>query len=124
LHSNARGQYLGDERISQRLMRAVTSAKDLAVQRAFYTDKLEFTAPGNGAAEQLRIAGNSGEEVELAKAAPDLKPRISLAVADLARTANDFRTRGIAALTTSGAVTITDPDGAILEFVVLPSGAK
>jgi catechol 2,3-dioxygenase-like lactoylglutathione lyase family enzyme len=122
LHSNARGQYLGDGRISQRLVRAVTSAKDVAVQGAFYTGKLGFPAPGNGVL--LRIAGNSGEEVELANAAPDMKPRISLAVADLARTANDLRTRGVAAHTTNGAVTITDPDGAILEFVVLPSAPK
>ena len=124
LHSNARGQYLGAGRISQHLVRAVTAAKDLAAQRAFYTGKLGFTASGNGPAGRLRIAGNSGEEVERAAAGPDLKPRISLAVTDLKRTADDLRARGIAARTASGAVTVTDPDGAILEFVLLPSGAK
>jgi catechol 2,3-dioxygenase-like lactoylglutathione lyase family enzyme len=124
LHSNARGQYLGDRRISQRLVRAVTAARDLTAQRAFYTGKLGFTASGNGPAGRLRIPGNSGEEVELASAAPDLKPRIALAVANLQRTADDLRARGIDSRTTNGMVTITDPDGAILEFVVLPSAAK
>jgi catechol 2,3-dioxygenase-like lactoylglutathione lyase family enzyme len=124
LHSNARGQYLGDGRISQRLVRAVTAVKDLGAQRAFYTGKLGFAATGNGPAGRFRIAGNSGEEVELASASPGLKPRISLAVANLQRTADDLRARGIDSRTANGMVTITDPDGAILEFVLLPSGAK
>jgi hypothetical protein len=124
LHSNARGQFLGDGRISLRLVRAVTAAKNLASQRAFYAEKLGFISAGGGATAPLRIAGNSGEEVELANATPEMKSRISLAVTDLQRAANDLRTRGIAPRTTNGAVILTDPDGAILEFVVLPSGAK
>jgi len=62
--------------------------------------------------------------VEFANATPDMKPRISLAVADLQRTADDLRTRGIAARTSNSAVIVTDPDGATLEFVVLPAGSK
>jgi catechol 2,3-dioxygenase-like lactoylglutathione lyase family enzyme len=124
LHSNARGRYLSERRISQHLVRAATAVKDLAAERTFYTDKLGFVVLSTGQIIRLRVPGSSGEEVDLESATSQIKPRIAFAVTDLARTADDLRARGIAPRTTGSAVTITDPNGAILEFVVLPPAPK
>jgi catechol 2,3-dioxygenase-like lactoylglutathione lyase family enzyme len=116
LHSNARGQYLGERRISQRVVQAATSVKDLTAEQAFYTGKLGFTRVGDGAPVRLRIAGS--EEVVELESGVATKPRIVLAVTNLKRTADDLHGRGIEARSGARSVTITDPDGTILEFMV------
>jgi catechol 2,3-dioxygenase-like lactoylglutathione lyase family enzyme len=124
LHSNARGQLLGERRISDHLVRAAAGVKDLAAERAFYTGKLGFAVVNEGVTVRLKVAGASGEELDLEPDTDTWKPRITLAVTDLARTAADLGSRGIAARTGSAAVSITDPAGAIIEFIVVPSGPK
>ena len=116
LHSNGRGQFLGERRVSIRLVRSATLVNDLAAEQTYFAEKLGFTVLKEG---RLRIPG-SKEEVDLEAASGTARPRIVFAVTDLKRTAADLLSRGIEARVSATAVTASDPDGAILEFVVVP----
>jgi catechol 2,3-dioxygenase-like lactoylglutathione lyase family enzyme len=116
-HFEDHGKHLGGNRISQHLLGATLAVKDLAAARAFYTGKLAFE-PREESADgvYLRLPGGSGEEVELEPAGDDTKPGLFFAVADVQRAAGDLRSRGLAVKTTPTAVSVTDPDGAIIVF--------
>jgi catechol 2,3-dioxygenase-like lactoylglutathione lyase family enzyme len=113
LHSEGRGQHLGEHRISQRLFEASAGVRDLEAERAFFITKLSFKSDRSGGAE-LEIPGNSGEKVELQPASA--KPRIKFAVENVRHVAHELRARGFKVEKSHGTISITDPDGAVLVF--------
>ena len=116
LHSLSRGKYLGD-RISTHMLQATTPVKDLNGERAYYAEKLGFKstkADGN----QMYVAGNSGDKVELQADSPDAKPRVVFTVANVKQASRELRKRGFKVQKERHAVSVTDPDGAILVFDV------
>jgi catechol 2,3-dioxygenase-like lactoylglutathione lyase family enzyme len=117
MHFEDRGKHLGENRISQHLLGATLAVKDLAAARAFYTGKLAFEPrEENADGVYLRLPGGSGEEVRLEPAGDDTKPGLFFAVTNLQRAAGDLTSRGLAVQTTPTAVSVTDPDGAIIVF--------
>jgi catechol 2,3-dioxygenase-like lactoylglutathione lyase family enzyme len=117
MHFEDHGKHLGENRVSQHLLGATLAVKDLAAARAFYTGKLAFEPREESAGGvYLRLPGGSGEEVKLEPAGDDTKPGLFFAVADVQRAAADLRSRGLAVKTTPTAVSVTDPDGAIIVF--------
>jgi catechol 2,3-dioxygenase-like lactoylglutathione lyase family enzyme len=96
---------------------ATLAVKDLPAARAFYTEKLAFEPRAEGAGGvYLRLPGGSGDEVKLEPAADDTKPGLFFTVPDLQRAAADLKSRGLEVKTTPSAVSVTDPDGAIIVF--------
>ncbi len=114
LHSLDRGKHLG-ERISTHMIEATTPVRDLMAERAYYTGKLAFKsarAEGN----EMLVAGNSGDKVELQAGAPDTKPRVVFSVASVRQAGHDLRGRGFKVQKSRHAVSVTDPDGAVILF--------
>ena len=117
MHFEDHGKHLGENRISQHLLGATLAVKDLAAARAFYTGKLAFQVREESAGGvYLRLPGGSSEEVKLEPAGDDTKPGLFFAVMDLERAAGDLRSRGLQVKTTPAAVSVTDPDCAIMVF--------
>ncbi len=94
LHSQDRGKHLSPRRISTHMLATTTAAKDLAVERSYYTVKLAFKSAGDDG-RRIYIAGKSGDQVELQADTPDAKPRVTFAVSNLQQTAHDLRGRGL-----------------------------
>jgi catechol-2,3-dioxygenase len=117
MHFEDHGKHLSGNRISQHLLGATLAVKDLPAGRAFYTDKLAFEPRQESAGGvYLRLPGGSGEEVKLEPAGDDTKPGLFFEVADIGRAAADLKARGLEVKTTPTAVSVTDPDGAIIVF--------
>jgi catechol 2,3-dioxygenase-like lactoylglutathione lyase family enzyme len=114
-HTEDRGKHLGPNRISRQLLGAAFPVKDAAAERSYYVGKLGFEAMGAGESGALRIPGDSRQQVQLEPA--DAKAALSFGVADVARTAEELRQRGLAVTSTAGGVAVTDPDGVSLIFV-------
>ena len=117
MHFEDHGKHLGENRISQHLLGATLAVKDLPAARAFYIDKLAFE-PGeeNAGGVTLRLPGGSGEEVKLEPAGDNTRPSLFFTVPDLQKAATDLKARGLEVKTTPTAVSVADPDGAIIVF--------
>jgi catechol 2,3-dioxygenase-like lactoylglutathione lyase family enzyme len=122
LHSLDRGKHIGD-RISTHMLEATTPVRDLADERAYYTDKLAFKSTASDGNEML-AAGSSGDKVELEVGPPDAKPRVVFTVANVRDAAHDLRKRGFKVQKSHHAVSVTDPDGAVIVFVASAPGTK
>lgn len=116
LHSQDHGKHLSPRRISTHLLATTTAAKDLAVERSYYTGKLGFTSAGSDG-NRMYVAGKSGDRAELQADTPDAKPRVTFAVSNLRQTAHDLRSRGLKEQKSGHAVSVTDPDGTVIVFV-------
>jgi catechol 2,3-dioxygenase-like lactoylglutathione lyase family enzyme len=118
LHFEDRGKHLGEHRISQHLLAAGVSVRDLAAERAFYTAKLAFeNGGGNGDAIGLRLPGRSMEEIRLEPQAPAARTEIVFGVPNLKHTSEDLRDRGIVVPEDKDAVSAADPDGTRVIFM-------
>ena len=118
LHFEDRGKHLSDRRVSQHLMRAVIPVQDVVAEHAFYTSKLGFHDVAAGEKVRMRLPGNSRDGIELEAAAPATKPFVVFTVANLARTADDLRSRSLNVKTGKDAVSVTDPDGLVILFIL------
>jgi catechol 2,3-dioxygenase-like lactoylglutathione lyase family enzyme len=116
LHFEDRGKHLSDRRVSQHLMRAVIPVQDVVAEHVFYTSKLGFQDVAAGETVRMRLPGNSRDEIELEAATPATKPFIVFTVANLARTADDLRSRSLNVKTGKDAISVTDPDGVVILF--------
>jgi catechol 2,3-dioxygenase-like lactoylglutathione lyase family enzyme len=125
LHSDDHGKHLGRSRISDRLLGVLVPTRDLAATRAFYSEKLGFlladSLRDDGHELWLRLPGDSGEELGLEKA--DAKPKMLFLVPDLSRAAADLQSRGLVANADSFSVSVSDPDGVIVEFISAAPGS-
>ena len=118
LHFADRGAHLGARRISEHLVRAVITVKDVNAERLFYTSKLAFQEIAPNGTTRLRLPGDSRDEVALEVTTAATKPSLVFTVTDLAGAAKELRSRGIAVRAGDDAISVCDPDGAVLEFVV------
>lgn len=115
LHSQSRGQHLLPSRISTHMVEATTPVRDLAVERSYYTGKLAFKSAGPDGNE-MYVAGNSGDKVELQLDTPTEKPRVVFVVTNVGQAAHELRSRGLKVQKNRHAVSVTDPDGALIVF--------
>lgn len=120
LHFEDRGKHLTQPRIGSHLTRATIGVHDLPLERSFYTAKMGFDDLGGKDVVRLRIPGLSRDEIELDATSPP-KTRIALPVPNLERAADELRHRGLIVQKDGDAVSVTDPDGAIIMFI-RPSG--
>jgi hypothetical protein len=115
LHSLDHGKHLGD-RISSHMLEATTPVRDLAGERAYYTGKLAFKSAGADG-NQVYVAGSSGDKVELQAGPPDAHPRVVFTVSNVREAAHELHKRGFKVQKSRLAVSVTDPDGAMIVFV-------
>ena len=115
LHSLDHGKHLG-ERISTHMLQATTPVRDLAAERLYYTGKLAFKSASSDGNE-MYVAGNSGDKVELQVDAPAAKPRVVFTVANVRQAEKELHKRGFKVQKSRHAVSVTDPDGAVIVFV-------
>jgi catechol 2,3-dioxygenase-like lactoylglutathione lyase family enzyme len=116
-HFEDRGKHLGANRVSQMLLGATATARDIAAIRTFYVEKLGFTAIGHGMPPRLRMPGDSGQELDIVPAGPEAKSGIQFGVADLKQTAEVLARLGLTVKATPESVSVADPDGAVISFV-------
>jgi len=128
-HFEDRGKHLGAKRVAQLMVGATSPARDAAAMRVFYLDKLGFTEINHGIPARLRMPGDSGQEVDLAAAGPEVKSGIQFGVADVKQAAEILTGLGLAVKATPAnnptLLTVAGPDGAAISFVkaVLPDAA-
>ena len=152
-HWEARGQHLGPKRIATMIVGAISPAKDPLATKAFYIDKLGFSAISTSVPARVRVPGYSGQELDIVQAGPDVKSGVIFGVADLRATRDTLTKLGLLAQPTPEAtapdvrppapggpaapprppfermvtkLTVTDPDGAVINFVkaALPDAAS
>jgi catechol 2,3-dioxygenase-like lactoylglutathione lyase family enzyme len=120
-HFEDRGKHLGAKRVSQVMLGTTSPARDAAAIRTFYVEKLGFTEINHEIPARLRMPGDSGQEVDIVTAGPDVKSAIRFGVADVAHTAEILAGLGLAAKATPASnptlLTVRDPDGALISFV-------
>lgn len=114
-HSEARGKFLGERRISTTLAAATVLVKDVAVARAYYVHNLGFRDLG-GTETAPRVTMPGGHEVTLMQQTADAKPGLVFLVDDVQKAAKELESRGVKTAVKDGAVTVTDPDGVTLTF--------
>jgi catechol 2,3-dioxygenase-like lactoylglutathione lyase family enzyme len=115
LHSLDHGKHLGN-RISTHMLQATTAVRDLPGERAYYTGKLDFKNAGSDGNE-MYVAGNSGDKIELQADTPATKPRVVFTVTNLRQAAKQLHKRGFKVQKDRHTVSVTDPDGAVIMFV-------
>ncbi len=103
------------------MIEATTPVRDLAAERLYYIGKLAFKSAGSDGNEMF-IAGNSGDKVELQADSPTAKPRVVFAVTSVRQASHDLRSRGLAVQKSRNAVSVTDPDGAVIVFAAEHGG--
>jgi len=116
LHFEDRGKHLAEHRIGSHLARATINVRDLPAERSFYSDKLGFEDLGAKSAGRLRVPGAAADEIEL-DASSQAKTRIALSVSNLGGAADELRHRGLTVQNDADAISVTDPDGAIIMFI-------
>ena len=115
LHSQSRGKHLLPSRVSTHMLEATTPVHDLAAERLYYTSKLAFKGAGTDGNE-MYIAGNSGDKVELQADSPSAKPRVVFEITNVGQAAHELHSRGLKVHKSRHAVSVTDPDGAVIVF--------
>ena len=111
-HFEDRGKHLGANRVSPTLVGVTAPARDVAAIRAFYVDKLGFTAAGTTSV--LRMPGDSGQVLQVSEAATS---GIQFGVTDLQQMAARLLGLGLTTASTLTSVTVADPDGVAVAFV-------
>jgi len=123
LHSLDRGKHLEERRISQHMVETTTPVRDIAGEGVFYTTKLDFK-PAGSSGNELFVAGNSGDKIELQSDDPATKPRVTFAVASVRRAKKELRARGLEVQKKHHEVFVTDPDGTVIAFATHAAGHK
>ena len=113
LHDADHGQHLGKERISTHLLATSTPAKDLSVEREFYSGKLGFA--GTDASPTLRLPGNSGDELDLTTLSKG-SAVVTFTVDNVKNAAEILKKRGLTTETQRNNVAVRDPDGTLIVF--------
>lgn len=117
LHFEDRGKHVGNQRVSQHLVRVALAVQDLQSERTFYTQKLGFEDGGSQSPARLNIPGKSDEEIELQPSTTETKPQLVFETPGLKHCADDLRSRGFVVATQGNSVSVTDPDGSAVVFV-------
>ena len=113
LHYEARGKYLGANRVGDKMVRPTVPVKDLDSEHSFYK-KLRFEDAGSQNGIRLRLPGDSGEEVRLQSGGSP--PEVVFSVSDVRRAVNELRKRGLSPQEHANSVSLSDPDGVVVVF--------
>ena len=111
LHTNARGKFVNEARISDHMINVVMTAKDVDTEKAFFIGKLGFSGSGY----VLSLPGTPGETVELKPRVAGETPEIRFA-ADPKRAAAELKRRGLEVKMAGGVTEVRDPDGTAIDF--------
>jgi hypothetical protein len=111
-HFEDRGKHLGTQRVAQTLVGATAVARDVAAIRNFYVEKLSFTEIGHGLPIRLRMPGDSGQELDIVAAGPDVKSGIQFGAVDLKRLTGILPVKPTS-------LTMADPDGVVISFMTV-----
>src|SRR6185437_10288982 len=113
LHYEARGKYLGANRVSEQMVRPSVPVKDLESEHSFYK-KLGFEDASSRSGIRLRLPGDSGERIQLqSNHAPT---QVVFAVPDVKRAGSELRKRGLKPQEQADSVSVSDPDGVVIVF--------
>jgi catechol 2,3-dioxygenase-like lactoylglutathione lyase family enzyme len=113
------GQHLSADRVADKMIAVTLAMQDPAAARDYYLTKLGFKpdARYKGWRDFLDLPGNSGEMVEIVPAASlGIKSKILLTSPDIHHTGELLKAKGVA-FTDGDTITITDPDGNIIEII-------
>jgi catechol 2,3-dioxygenase-like lactoylglutathione lyase family enzyme len=123
-HTNDKGLHLGANRIAERIVAMGIEMQDPAAARTFYEEKLSF-APADSVAPSpepgqtwLALPGESGLRIEIVKHGPGSAFQMFFGVADLKRTVAQLKALHIPVEKHKSMLTILDPDGNRIVFVV------
>jgi len=114
-HSLDIGQHLSPDRVADKMTVVVLAMQDPAAARDFYLTKLGFTATKSNPM-LLNLPGASGQMVEIVPADPlGSKSKILLTSPDIRRSGELLKAKGID-FTDGNTLTVTDPDGNIIQI--------
>jgi catechol 2,3-dioxygenase-like lactoylglutathione lyase family enzyme len=114
-HFEDRGKHLGANRVSQTLVGATMTARDVGTMEKFYVGKLGFTEVGRDDRVRLRMPGDSKQELAIAGA--DGKSGIQFGIADLNQTAAALAKLGLPMQSDAMSLMVADPDGVVVSFM-------
>jgi catechol 2,3-dioxygenase-like lactoylglutathione lyase family enzyme len=120
MHSKDFGQHLGMDRIADKLTVVTLAMQDPAAAKAFYLDKIGFTASAKNPM-LLNLPGVSGEQIEIVPVAQlGAKSSITLTTASVANAESLLTNVKIAFIPagakSDSAIIITDPDGNLINI--------
>ncbi|MGH9597218.1 MAG: VOC family protein [Edaphobacter sp.] len=116
LHSDDQGKHLGPTRAAAKLIAVALAMKDPASARDFYINQLYFK-PIAGDQMDMHLPGDSGEEIEIVPAAAlGTKARLTFESENLNKAVRLLRKEGVPAVKNGASLTLTDPDGNILQL--------
>jgi len=95
------------------MVRPTVPVKNLEAEHTFYK-KLGFEEAGSQNGIRLRLAGDSGQEIELQDGGAPTE--VVFAVSDVKGAANELRKRGLKAQENADSVSVSDPDGVVIVF--------
>ncbi|SRR5579884_291652 len=113
LHYEARGKYLGANRIGDKMALATVPVKDMDAEHSFYK-KLGFEDARSQNGIRLRLPGDSGEELQLL--GNGTPTQLVFEVGDLKRAAFELQQRGLRPQERADSVSLADPDGVLIVF--------
>ena len=109
------GQHLSPDRVADKMTVVTLAMQDPAAARDFYLTKLGFTATKSNPM-LLNLPGTSGQMVEIVPADPlGTKSKILLTSPDIRRSGELLKAKGID-FTDGNTLTVTDPDGNIIQI--------
>jgi catechol 2,3-dioxygenase-like lactoylglutathione lyase family enzyme len=111
LHSNARGKFVSEARLSDHMILVTVRAKDVDAEKAFFIGKLGFLGDGY----RLGLPGRSDETIEIKPQTAGAMPEITFA-ADSKRAAEELKKRGLEVKLAGGVAEVRDPDGTVIRF--------
>jgi len=113
------GQHLSADRVADKMIAVTLAVQDPAAARDYYLTKLGFTPDSKykGWRNFLVLPGNSGEMVEIVPVASlGTKSKILMTSPDIRKTGELLKAKGVA-FTDGDTITVTDPDGNIIEII-------
>jgi catechol 2,3-dioxygenase-like lactoylglutathione lyase family enzyme len=120
-HTLDRGLHLGANRVSEHILAVGIEMQDPVAALTFYKEKLAFT-PGRSllpGESWLSLPGQSAEQVEIVQRMSGSAFELFFSVPDLKRTAAQLKALGIPLEKSKSMLTVHDPDGNRIAFVVL-----
>jgi catechol 2,3-dioxygenase-like lactoylglutathione lyase family enzyme len=123
LHSNDAGKHVGPERIADKMTVVTLAMQDPAAARAFYVEKLGFSASASNPM-LLNLPGGSGEQVEIVAVDKlGAKSSITLSTSSTSKAETQLTNQKIpfipARQKAGSATVVTDPDGNLINIVAV-----
>jgi catechol 2,3-dioxygenase-like lactoylglutathione lyase family enzyme len=111
LHTNARGKFASEARLSNHMISVVVRAKDIDAEKAFFVGKLGFSGSGY----RLGVPGKPDETIEIQPLVAGAVPELTFA-ADPKWVAGELKKRGLEGKLAGGGAEVRDPDGTVIRF--------